>query len=369
MKWKTHEENWRVIKSFLPKGWQEQAKELGALTRQRKVKNASDLLRVLLIHVADGCSLRETAARGRQGRISDISDVALLKRLKGSSEWFRWMAMQLLRRRGIGLKKPSWLSGYNVRSVDASTVSEPGSTGTDWRLHYSLELFGLRCDQFILTEPNVGESFKNFDMGRDDLIIGDRAYGRLQGLWHVRRKGGEFLVRLRNKAFPLYNPKSGKNFHLLPQLRKSKVGQAGEWMVEARGKKHPPLPMRLCVVRKSKAAAEEAIKRARREMRKQETIDPETLELHRFVILATSLPSKNVSAYLVTELYRIRWQIEIAFKRLKSIMGLGHLPKSDAASCRAWLHGKLFVALLVQAIIDEGRFFSPWGYRLNGRAS
>ena len=49
---------------------------------------------------------------------------------------------------------------------------------------------------------------------------------------------------------------------------------------------------------------------------------------------------------------------------MKSIMGLGHLPKADPVSCRAWLHGKLFVALLVERMIEEANSFSPWGYQL-----
>ena len=63
-------------------------------------------------------------------------------------------------------------------------------------------------------------------------------------------------------------------------------------------------------------------------------------------------------------LYRARWQIELLFKRLKSIIGLGHLPKHNEQSCMAWLTGKLFVALLVERIYHEAEFFSPWGYPL-----
>jgi hypothetical protein len=47
-------------------------------------------------------------------------------------------------------------------------------------------------------------------------------------------------------------------------------------------------------------------------------------------------------------------------------MGLGHLPKTDPVSAQAWLHGKVFVALLTQAMVDEGRTFSPWGYEVGG---
>lgn len=365
MECKADNENWETVLKFLPYRWEERAKDLGALTRQRKLKSPEELLRVLLIHLADGCSLRETVARARQGKISEISDVALLKRLRASSEWFRWMTVELVKKRGVEEKKPEWLSSYNVRSIDASIVSEPGSTGTDWRLHYSLLLFGLHCDHFILTRPEVGESLTNFPVSKGDLVIGDRAYGTLKGLWHVRNSGGEFLVRLKNKAFPIYSGESGTEFKLLKELKKIRLGEVKEWNIEGRGKEVSPMELRLCAVKKSKEAAEESIKRALREMNKQQNrIDPETLELHRYVVLAASPGTKKITAKQLARLYQTRWQIEIAFKRLKSIMGLGHLPKTDIESSRAWLHGKLFVSLLVQTMVDEGRFFSPWGYPL-----
>ena len=80
-------EDWQILKRFFPAGWQRQARQSGALYRQRKITSAEQLLRVLLIHLVDGCSLRETVARAAQGGLASISDVALLKRLKASSEW------------------------------------------------------------------------------------------------------------------------------------------------------------------------------------------------------------------------------------------------------------------------------------------
>ena len=349
---------------FLPPNWESQAKQLGALKRQRKIKSAGELLRLLMIHLADGCSMRETVVRAKQGGLSFISDVALLKRLRASSEWFRWMASELLKRRGVEILCPDWLSGYEVRSVDASVISEPGSTGTDWRLHYSMKLFGLHCDQFLISRQNVGESFVNFQVNEGDLLIGDRAYGRVNGMRYVNDNGGDFLVRLKNKAFKMYG-NDGKDFEFLSKLRRLSCGDIGDWLIMAGTKKYKEkLTFRMCVIKKSDVEAEKAIKKVLIELKKkQRTIDPETLELHRYIILATSL-DRGVKGYQIMELYRNRWQIEIAFKRLKSIMGLGHLPKVDEVSARAWLHGKLFVALLAQAIVDEGRFFSPWGYPL-----
>src|SRR5271166_6006777 len=55
-------EDWEVIERMLPEGWQAKAKESGALRRCRGFADAGTLLRVMLIHLVDGCSLRETAA-------------------------------------------------------------------------------------------------------------------------------------------------------------------------------------------------------------------------------------------------------------------------------------------------------------------
>jgi hypothetical protein len=137
------DEDWKFLIQFLPEGWEKKARELGAVTRQRKIISAEILLRILLIHLADGCSMRETVVRAREAHLADISDVALFKRLKASSEWLRWISVNLAENVHGITEKPPWLKDFNVRIIDASVISEPGSTGSDWRLHYSIELFGV----------------------------------------------------------------------------------------------------------------------------------------------------------------------------------------------------------------------------------
>jgi len=362
-------ENWECLKRFLPDGWEAMARPLGAWRRTpRSIASTEVLLRLLLIHLADGCSLRETAVRAREGGLADVSDVALLKRLKASGEWLRWMAVQLLRRHGVSDESPAWLSGYRVRAVDATVVSEPGSTGTDWRVHYSLALFGLQCDEFHLTGPRVGESFLRFQILPGDLLMGDRVYGHLKGFRYVLDHGGDFLSRLKNKAFSLREA-SGRERFLSKLVTPLGVGEVGHWPLNAYGKGQPGLPLRICAIRMSEEAAAESIRKAVAEQRKkQRSLNAETIALHRYVVVATSLP-EPISARQVLELYRARWQIELAFKRMKSILGLGHLPKEDELSAKAWLQGKLLVAFLAQALIDEGRLFSPWGYPLGTHGS
>ncbi len=358
------DENWKLLIQFLPTGWEQKAKELGAISRQRKILSAEILLRLLLIHLADGCSMRETVIRAKQAKLVDISDVAFFKRLKSSSEWLRWISQNLIQSLQINNEKPDWLKEYHIRLVDASVITEPGSTGTNWRLHYCIELFGLNCDHFQITDPKVGESFCNFEIHKGELIIGDRGYGSIKGINHVINRGGDYLVRIKNKAFKLMKNES-EEFRLLENFRELDYGEIGDYDLLYHSSPKKLDHVRLCAIKKSPEAANYSKQAAIREMKKkQKVINNETVELYDYFFVITSISRNILSSEEILLLYRLRWQIELAFKRLKSILALGHLPKTDPESSKAWLHGKMVVALLTSLIVEKGRSFSPWGYPL-----
>jgi len=357
-----HEDDWEVLCSFLPAGWQEQAKRTGALIRCRKFRDAEVLLRTLLIHLADGCSLRETAVRARQGGLATVSDVALLKRLKVAGEWLRWLAVQLM----VGLV-PSPMSrlpgaGQRIRIIDGSTVQEPGSTGTSWRIHYSIAFPSLACDEVHITGPETGESFRLFAVAPGDLILGDRGYANRANVGHVVRQEGDVLIRLNLTTLPLLE-RQGARFPLLARLRTLSGTRLGDWEVSVRHE-GSLIPGRVCALKKSKQAAERARRKSLKEnSKKGRKIRPETLEAAGYLFVFTTL-DRAVPPSHVLEMYRGRWQVELAFKRLKSIVGIGRLKKTDLEAARAWIHGKLLVAFLIETLIAAGERFSPWGYPL-----
>ena len=352
-------DDWRVVCEFLPAGWQQAAREQGALRRARGISEAATLLRVLLVHLADGCSLQETAVRVQQAGWCTISSVALFKRLQASEQWLRWMAERLWRARS----EPVSAGSYRIRAVDATTVQEPGSTGTDWRVHYVIDLANLQCDHFELTDVHGGETFKRIPVASGDLMLGDRAYGTPQGVAHVASEGADVLVRIALHMMPLY-AESGEQVALLRHVRGLKVGMVREgaaWVqVDDRR-----IAGRWIAVKRSRQAAELARARmCRTAKRKQRTLSRQALAAADYVFIWTTAPPEALSAEAALALYRVRWQIELAFKRMKSIMGLGHLPKWAETSARAWIHGKLLIALLVERLLDEAETVSPWGYRL-----
>ena len=179
----------------------------------------------------------------------------------------------------------------------------------------------------------------------------------------TRRHGADVLVRVNPQSFVAYSA-YGRRISLLPRLRTLlKVGQVGEWPVVLHGQ-GSSLAGRLCAVRKSNCAIRQAHRRLQRKASKKQMITrPGTLEFAKYVIVFTTCSSGSTTDILRS--YRTRWQIELVFKRLKTVAGLGHLPKHDDRSSRAWIYGKLLVALLTQKLIRIGRDISPWGYSLS----
>lgn len=352
---------WGIITQLLPPGWRDLARTTGAFKRGRQVRDPGTLLQLILLHVSTGLSLRQSAARAERLALARISDVALLKRLRSSEQWLHALCTRLFAGSAFHRPLPHVAGDRAVRVVDATHVSEPGSTGTDWRVHYVLGVPSLECDFFEVTDARGGESYTRIPVRPGDIILGDRGYCRREGLAHVIKAGGDVVVRLHGSALPLLDME-GRTFDPLQAVRTLKGHEPHEWRVQftADGQTYSA---RLCAVRKSDAATQHARRHIHRAARKQKQVRPATLEMAEYLVVLTTL-AQDTSTTDVLELYRARWQIELAFKRLKSLFGAGHVPKYDPASARAWLHGKLLAVLLIERLSQEARFFSPWGFRL-----
>jgi hypothetical protein len=360
-------DEWELLVRFLPEGWQKQARERGALRRQgRKFASIEALLRTLLIHLAEGCALKETATRARLAGLADISGVGVWKRLRQSGEWLRWMSEGVMRQWVARLPGDLLPGPRRLRLVDATAISEPGSTGSDWRIHYAVELGTLQCDFVEVTDVGEGETFQRFPVAKGDLLVADRGYAHRGGIAHVVGGGGDVLVRMNLATLPL-ETESGKPLHLLRRLETLRVGQVGEWpcWVAPEGNRGERIAARVCAVKRSRAATELARRAVlRTASRKGKRLQADTLKACAYVFVLTTVPSHHLRAESILEVYRGRWQVELVFKRLKTILRLSHLPKQDPQGARAWLHGKLLVAFLVEALIHAGESFFPWGYPL-----
>ena len=363
------DENWDYLLGLLPQDWEAQAKATGAVRRLRGASSLSSLLRVLLLHIGHGCSLRTASVVGKAAGWIRMSDVALHKKLALCEPWLHQLCLGLLADSQMSLPAPQ--HGLRMRLVDSTLVREPGATGSQWRVLYSLRVPDWQCDHFRLSPAKGaghGESLKHFAVAPGDCLLADRGFSHLTGMDHVHRHGGHVIVRLNEQNTPLEN-RDGSPVEMLRWLAKLKepgaVGGLPVWVRTGKGGTLAGrVPARLCAVRKSVEAATLARRKLhRRAQRQGEELRAATLEHSAWIVVLTTVPEATLAEDAVLQWYRVRWQIELAIKRLKSLGDVGHLPKSDERSSRAWVYGKLLIALLTEKMQRHAASLSPWGGR------
>jgi hypothetical protein len=342
---------------------EESARRTGALRRRRGVLDAMSLLRLALAYAACGLSLRGAAAWAEASALAQLSDVAVLNRLRKAAGWLGEIIGAILTARLGSAGAPG---KRRWRLVDATSLSCPGSRRTDWRVHVSCRLGPRpRIDQLDLSDGRGSESLSRFTCGPGDIVIGDRGYAKASDLAAITACGADFIVRIGWNAVRLRGP-DGRPFDLMAALKRVPAGGTADLAVtiacDRAGKKL--LPARLIVRGLSASEAERNRQRARRKSRKQgKRVRPQTVRAAGYVLLLASLDAASFSAADVLALYRLRWQIELLFKRLKSLLHLDALPAKDPDLARSWIYAKLIVALLLEEMTDIFLDSPPWAGR------
>jgi hypothetical protein len=354
-------DNIRQIMRLLPAGYESACKETGAMRRAGKVIDSpSDLMWLMLTHLSQGQTLVNMSALSEASGLGKLSDVAFMKRLINCEKWFKWILGELGPASVADYLKPKGLGGYRVLAVDASVVNSGVSKfSKSWRLHFALDIFSLASHEFKITDGKTGETLANFAAAKGDLFLGDRIYASMKGMSHCLASEADFILRLRFDSFPLRLEGGGKT-NLLGQLASAKANEAIDIPVEVdlSGYGLGERAMRVCALRKSKEDIEKAMKRIdRRESKARKKKSAGAKRFNEYIAVITSLP-ESVSAEEVLAAYRYRWQVELYFKRLKSLLETGEVPKKRAECMEAWLNGKMILAVLFEVLLSK-LDFSP----------
>lgn len=335
------------------------AYETGAFSRRRKVDSPTDLLRLLFTWAVAERSLQETAALAAESDLADVSAPALLGRFARGEAWLGAILGDLLRGRD-GLTS----LGSDICLIDATSISCRGSDNTDRRIHLRMDLRTNRTTAIEISDRRGGESLERFTFRAGEIVIADRGYGTRKNIAHVDRSGAHFVIRIGWMNVPLEHP-NGEPFDVISALRSLPEACAGEFPVRIRTDKNASVACRLVATRKSEPAAERARQQILADARRHGSpqVDLRTLEAAGYVFVVTNLP-EGISAESVLELYRLRWQIELKFKTLKSVLHLGNPPTRSGELLNVYLTAKLIVALLIEEFVYRAESFFPWGYPL-----
>lgn len=328
------------------------ARKTKAFVRARAVRSPVDLLRLTLAYCLGHVGLRATAAWAQAMGLAALSDVALLGRLRHTGAWLSALIARLLEQ-----ECPQPAKGRLIRILDATSVAKAGAqakrTNSLWRIHSAFELPSERFDFLELTDERGGERIDRVPVIAGEIRIGDRGYLQPDRIGEVMAQGADVLVRASWRQARWLDV-SGRPLDLLAAI--NKAGQSG-WVDQPiwLGRKIGlPLALRLVARRLPPEAAAEARRKARRyAQREGHQLSTGTLAAADWVILITSLPSASFAAEDIFKLYRMRWRIELAFKRLKSLIGLRSPPAHDARLAKPWMLSHLLMILLVEPLLDE----------------
>lgn len=348
-------QEWEQLQESMGIDLEQSARQSKAIQRVRQIRTAADLLRLILFFASSNWSLRLCGVWALACGIGYLSDVAILKRLRNSYLWLGYLVATLLRRRCNHLHS---LPGVRLRILDATTLSAPGSTGTDWRIHLSFDLGNFCLDGLDVTDRHGGESLSHFPARDNELLIADAGHAFASGMGPVLERGARLIVRINWRNVALFTPQ-GERFPMIDWLRS--LSQPSETPVLFQTPQGW-VSLRLLASPLPPDKAEQARRRVRKRYQtKQKPLSQETMLAAGFVLLVTNLPAQPWTMAQVFFFYRVRWQIELYIKRLKGILQLDGLRARDPQLAKTYILAKLLMALLIEQTSHTlGVYYPDW---------
>src|ERR1700716_2647191 len=221
------------------------ARATKAFVRPREIRNAVDLLRLILAYCLGERGLRLTAAWAVSVGLVDISNVALLYRLRQCGDWLAMLVGQVL-----SGAAPKAAHGRLIRIIDGTTVPKKGPDARKnnelWRIHSAFDLPDERFGHFELTDQRAGETLDRIPVVKGEIRIADRAYLQPDRIARVLADDADVLVRGKWKG-ARWRDKDGRPIDFLAMLRAAKSGRIDRPIFVER-KFGPNLALRLVAV-------------------------------------------------------------------------------------------------------------------------
>jgi len=340
-----HEDDWEYVRTLLPSDLEESARKTNALLRCRNVPDAGALIRMALAYAVSDLSLKDVAAWASALDVAQITGPGLFYRLREAEDWLEHILGKVL-----GEQVPMAVGGWPVRVVDATVINGPGKKAVQWRAHVQIEPGSGGFRAVELTDDSGGEKFGRHRFRAGEVVLGDRAYAMARGIHAVRQAEAHVIARFNPGNLRTYDEHRRRIYLAEKEAQIPTLGEV-EYSILI------PVPPKATKSHKvwkiEKAIAWIPARAIAARTRSGEVI-----------WILTTIDTSSLPALAVMGLYRLRWQIELLFKRLKSLLHLDTLPSREGPTAKSWMLARLIAAALAQRLVQPSGPLSPWGYEL-----
>ena len=347
--------DWQALcRLCFPPDLDELARSTGAVQRFRQVDSGALLLRLLLLYIIAGMSLREVAGFAARSGWTDCTDDALRYRFRHAVPLLEAILAVLLVQR---VRAPAFAGG-KLRIVDATTITRPGQTGSDFRLHVTYDAQAPALCGVQMTDASGGEHLQRGWFGQGDLVMADRGLGLAKDVHEAHQRKAYCLLRVHPPNLPM-QVDGGQRLDTQAVMDRADRGLAAVPVLIPYGDKDP-VPARLLVLPLAPEVAHRARQRMKQASRKKgHTPDKRALRMAGYLFIVTTLPVEVATDKAVLSWYRVRWQIELFFKRCKGLLGLGKMNKTKEELARVHGLGKMIEAALIDRLVNQEQAQDP----------
>jgi Transposase DDE domain len=338
------DDEWAYVLTLLPGDLEESARR-SALRRCRNVPSAAALMRMIFAYAVSDLSMKDVAAWAHAMGLAKITGPGLFYRLREAEGWLAEMLAKTLAE-----ELDAAPAGLRIRVVDATTICGPGTEGTEWRAHAMIDADRGRLCAVELSDDRVGEGYGLHPFREGDVVLGDRGYSNARGIEAVVKAGAYPVVRINPQAIRLCDTQR-QRLNLAAHETRLTATEIMEFdlLVPVPPDSYSTASGKKWALSSAKAWIPARIAGART---RTDTV----------IWVLTTLARERIDSHNLLQLYRVRWQIELAFKRLKSLLHFDSLPSRKGPTAKSWMLARLLAAAVAEKLLDPNGSLSPWGY-------
>ena len=317
---------------------EEKLKSKNLINRKRILKDYKILIKAMYLYIIDSLSYQRLSDIMKCKYNITMSDTAWRNKITKAIPSFFDTAKEYLDEvlaKQSKEKSKDIMKKYRCYALDATNLPIEGEHCTVIRVHTQYEL-NFDCLKYaLITDSHTAESTTLFTIEKDAVYMADRAYATSKQMVHIIVKNADFIMRFSPSHIVFYEDAEFKtkinihekisaldSFHQKCYIKY----QSQSFPVTIIGKKKP--------VEKHTKSEKKVRDRARKN---QQKVSQKTIDYSKWLFVVTSL-DETLSDEII-EFYRLRWQIELFFKRAKSLLNFHKIKHSYSK------HRKLIVAL------------------------